>query len=98
MWRMFVIAIVAGLLTAGCARETEASAPPTAEASAGAGPAGVKEAEVYVQVLRRYLGTPLVTLTGSMNEAHPSGRTSSTKSQPPSRGWLTWHSSPTGTP
>jgi hypothetical protein len=61
MRRMLVIAIVAGLLAAGtasCARETEASAPPTGEASAGDWPAGVKEAEVYVQVLRRYLGTP----------------------------------------
>jgi hypothetical protein len=58
MRRMLVIAIVAGLLTAGCARETEASSPPTGEASAGDRSAGVKEAEVYVQVLRRYLGTP----------------------------------------
>ena len=56
-----VIAIIAGLLTAGtasCARETGASAPPTGDASAGDRPAEVKEAEVYVQVLRRYLGTP----------------------------------------
>jgi hypothetical protein len=61
MRRMLVIAIVAGLLAAGmasCARETEATASPTGEASAGDWPAGVKEAEVYVQVLRRYLGTP----------------------------------------
>jgi hypothetical protein len=61
MRRMLVIAIIAGLLAAGtasCARETEVSAPPTGEASAGDQPAGVQEAEVYVQVLRRYLGTP----------------------------------------
>ncbi|GIM97602.1 hypothetical protein [Paractinoplanes toevensis] len=64
MRRMLVIAIVAGLLaaaTAGCARETEVSASPTADASAGDRPAEAeeaKEAEVYVQVLRRYLGTP----------------------------------------
>ena len=60
MRRMLVLTIVAGLLTAGaasCARETEASAPPTGEASAGNWPAGVEEADVYVQVLRRYLGT-----------------------------------------
>ena len=61
MRRMLGITIVAGLLAAGmasCARGTEASAPPAGEASAGDRPAGVKEAEVYVQVLRRYLGTP----------------------------------------
>jgi hypothetical protein len=58
---MLVIAIVAGLLApamASCARETEASASPTSEASAGDGPAAVRETEIYVQVLRRYLGTP----------------------------------------
>ena len=61
MRRLLVIAIIAGLLAAGtasCARETEASASPTGEASAGHWPAGVKEAEIYAQVLRRYLGTP----------------------------------------
>jgi len=48
MRRKVLITIVAGLLTASCAGETEATAPPAA----------VKEAEVYVQVLGRYLGTP----------------------------------------
>ncbi|MEU4244418.1 hypothetical protein [Actinoplanes sp. NPDC026619] len=60
MRRMFVIAVVAGLLAAAmasCARETEVSASPTGEASAGDWPAAVRDAEVYVQVLRRYLGT-----------------------------------------
>ena len=57
MRRPLVIAIVAGLLAAGmasCARETEATASPTA----GVRSAGVREVEIYVQVLRRYLGTP----------------------------------------
>lgn len=64
MRRMLVIAIVAGVFaaaavgTAGCARDTAAGAPPAEESSAGDWPAGVKEAEVYVQVLRRYLSTP----------------------------------------
>ncbi|MGC5020675.1 hypothetical protein [Micromonospora sp. DT47] len=66
---MLVIAIVAGLLagtaasTAGCARNTLASPTLAGGAPVGAAPAGdwstgVKEAEVYVQVLRRYLSTP----------------------------------------
>jgi hypothetical protein len=61
MRRPLVIAIVAGLLAAGmasCARETEATASPTAGATAGVRSAGVREVEIYVQVLRRYLGTP----------------------------------------
>ncbi|GAA1853159.1 hypothetical protein [Asanoa iriomotensis] len=64
MRRMVVTAIVAGMFaaaavgTAGCARDTAAGAPPALESSAGDWPAGVKEAEVYAQVLRRYLGTP----------------------------------------
>lgn len=64
MRRMLVIAVVAGVFataagsTAGCARDTAAGAMPAVEAPAGDWPAGVKEAEVYVQVLRRYLSTP----------------------------------------
>jgi hypothetical protein len=53
MRRSLVIAIVAGLLTASCAGETRATGP-----AAGDLPAMGPEAEVYVQVLRRYLGTP----------------------------------------
>src|SRR5690349_13380022 len=52
MRRMLVLALVAGLLSAGCARAEPRESP------AGDWPAGVKEAEVYEQVLRRYLGTP----------------------------------------
>ena len=48
MLRWSVIAILVGLLTAGCAGE------PRAEQA----PALSREAEVYVQVLRKYLGTP----------------------------------------
>jgi len=64
MRRMLVIVIVAGVIgaaavgTAGCARGAAASVPPAGEASAGDGPAGAKEAAIYVQVLRRYLSTP----------------------------------------
>ncbi len=64
MRRMLVIVIVAGVLgaaavgTAGCARGAAASVSPAGEASAGDGPAGAKEAAIYVQVLRRYLSTP----------------------------------------
>ena len=64
MRRMGVIEIVAGVLavaavgTAGCARGAAAGVPPAGEASAGDGPAGAREAAIYVQVLRRYLSTP----------------------------------------
>src|SRR6266568_7207865 len=61
MRRMPVIVIVAGVLAvtaAGCARAAAAGVPPAGEASAGDGPAGAKEAAIYVQVLRRYLSTP----------------------------------------
>jgi len=50
MRRTLVITIVLALAVAGCARPN----PP----QAGDWPAGVKEAEVYAAVLRRYLGTP----------------------------------------
>lgn len=51
------------LSTAGCGGSPRASAPPTVHAPASSKPAAVtqaraKEAEVYVQVLRRYLSTP----------------------------------------
>jgi catechol 2,3-dioxygenase-like lactoylglutathione lyase family enzyme len=69
MRRLLMIAIVSGVLAAaavgaaGCARHTAAGAAPAGETlagetSAGDWPAGVKEAEVYVQVLHRYLSTP----------------------------------------
>jgi hypothetical protein len=67
MRRTLVIAVVtlvcAASTSAGCARPAAgpgASTPASASASASAGdwPAGVKEAEVYTAVLRRYLGTP----------------------------------------
>src|SRR5215468_1638182 len=49
--------------TAGCGGSATAGAPPTAHApasdrSAAGVKTGAKEAEVYVQVLRRYLSTP----------------------------------------
>jgi len=53
MRRLVVIAIVAGLLTAGCAGETGAVSPPAVSP-----PAVARETEIYLQVLRRYLGTP----------------------------------------
>lgn len=68
MRRTFVVVVVAGMLTgiagsaAGCARNPSAGSPvtssPVSAAPVGDRPAGVKEAEVYVEVLRRYLGAP----------------------------------------
>jgi hypothetical protein len=61
MRRPLVIAVVlacAASTFAGCARPGTEPAAPAAAASAGDWPAGVKEAEVYTAVLRRYLGTP----------------------------------------
>jgi hypothetical protein len=61
MRRVLVMAMVVGVLgaaTAGCARENPAGPARAAAAPAGDWPAGVKEAEVYAQVLRRYLSTP----------------------------------------
>jgi hypothetical protein len=61
MRRIILIALVAGLLTAAtasCAGKTGATAPPAAEASTQSSPGVVDEADVYAQVLRRYLGTP----------------------------------------
>lgn len=61
MRRTLVIAVVVALACAastlaGCVRLAGPAMP--APASAGDWPAGVKEAEVYTAVLRRYLGTP----------------------------------------
>jgi hypothetical protein len=71
--RVLVITVVAVLaMTAvgstGCARNTATGPTSAGEAPAGEGPAGepaagvpaagAKEAEVYVQVLRRYISTP----------------------------------------
>src|SRR5215471_15677460 len=49
--------------TAGCGGSAAAGAPPTVHPPASGRPAavtqaGAKQAEVYIQVLRRYLGTP----------------------------------------
>jgi len=59
MRRMRVVVVAAGVVialavgTAGCGGEPAAGAMPAGHASAS-----VRQAEVYVQVLRRYLGTP----------------------------------------
>jgi len=64
MRRTFVIVIAAGALavagagSAGCTRSGRPSVPPTGQASAAHGPSGVKQAAIYVPVLRRYLTTP----------------------------------------
>ena len=58
-----VILTVLAVSTVGCGGSTVAGAPPTVHAPTSNRPAavteaGAKEAEVYVQVLRRYLSTP----------------------------------------
>ena len=53
-----VILTVLAVSTAGCGGSPAAGAPPTVHAPASDRPAAVTEAEVYVQVLRRYLSTP----------------------------------------
>src|SRR5260370_23717991 len=64
MRRMLVTVVAAGVVTAltvgtaGCGGEPVAGATPAGHASAGNASASVREAEVYVQVLRRYLSTP----------------------------------------
>src|SRR5262250_2575523 len=69
MQRALVTTGAAAILTAlavsaaGCGGSAAAGAPPTAHAPASGRPAavtaaGAKDAEVYVQVLRRYLATP----------------------------------------
>jgi hypothetical protein len=69
MQRALVTTAAAAILTAlavglaGCSGSAAAGAPPTAHAPASDRPAaatkaGAKQAEVYVQVLRRYLSTP----------------------------------------
>jgi hypothetical protein len=63
MRRTLTLAIIAVALTAGCAQQPRAQNAPaqqpgTQNAPAPDWPAGVKEFEVYEQVLRRYLGTP----------------------------------------
>jgi hypothetical protein len=57
MRRMLTIAMTAVALTAGCAQQLP-SQPQAVSRPAVDWPAGVKEAEVYEQVLRRYLSTP----------------------------------------
>jgi hypothetical protein len=69
MRRMLVTVVAAGVVTAlavgtaGCGGEPAAGATPAVHAPAGHEPPGhasasVREAEVYIQVLRRYLSTP----------------------------------------
>ena len=64
MRRMLVTVVAAGVVTAlaagtaGCGGAPAADATPDAHAPAGHASASVKEAEVYIQVLRRYLSTP----------------------------------------
>jgi hypothetical protein len=63
MRRTLAIAIIAVALTTGCAHQPRSGpasgpGPETAAPPAGDWPAGVKEAEVYEQVLKRYLATP----------------------------------------
>jgi hypothetical protein len=58
-----IIVTVLAVSTAGCGGSAAAGAPPTVHAptsgrQATVTEAGAKEAEVYVQVLRRYLSTP----------------------------------------
>jgi hypothetical protein len=61
---MLVTVVAAGVVTAlavgtaGCGGEPVTGATPAGHASAGHASASVREAEVYVQVLRRYLSTP----------------------------------------
>ncbi|MGN9774997.1 hypothetical protein ACTMS0_04350 [Micromonospora sp. H33] len=61
---MLVVAIVPGVLatvvagTAGCARDTDAGGGARGGAAAAGDWTAVDKAEVYVQVLRRYLSTP----------------------------------------
>ncbi|GAB3331059.1 hypothetical protein RMN56_28835 [Micromonospora halotolerans] len=59
MRRVLVLAIVVGAFagTAGCARSTTA-VPTPALAPAGDAPADLREAEIYIPVLQRYLTTP----------------------------------------
>ena len=59
-----MILTVLAVSTAGCGGSAEAGAPatvhaPTSDRPAAVTDAGPKEAEVYVQVLRRYLSTPV---------------------------------------
>jgi hypothetical protein len=53
-----IILTALAVSTAGCGSSPAAVAPPAVHAPAGDRPAAVMEAEVYAQVLRRYLSTP----------------------------------------
>jgi hypothetical protein len=58
-----IIVTALAVSTAGCGGSAATGAPPTVQAPTSGRPAtvtqaGAKEAEVYVQVLRRYLSTP----------------------------------------
>ena len=64
MRRMLVTVVAAGVVialavgTVGCGGEQAAGATPAGHAPAGHASASVMQAEVYIQVLRRYLSTP----------------------------------------
>jgi len=53
-----IILTAVAVSTAGCGDSPAAGAPPTVHAPTSDRPAAAKEADVYVQVLRRYLSTP----------------------------------------
>ena len=74
-----VILTVLAVSTAGCGGFPAAGAPPTVHAPASDRPAAFTEAEVYIQVLRRYLSTPAensfpshtFTTVYVLNQAYP---------------------------
>jgi hypothetical protein len=53
-----IILTALAVSTAGCGDSPAADAPPTAHTPTSDKPAAVTQADVYVQVLRRYLSTP----------------------------------------
>ncbi|MFC0032587.1 hypothetical protein ACFFMM_24000 [Micromonospora chaiyaphumensis] len=85
MRRVWVIAMLAGTLagpvasTAGCAGNPPAAPEPAREEPAADWPAGLREAEIYGQVLSRFLTTPAdnsfperaFTTVYVLDQAHP---------------------------
>jgi hypothetical protein len=74
-----VILTALAVSTAGCGGSPAAGAPPTVRAPASGRPAAVTQADVYTQVLRRYLSTPAensfpahaFTTVYVLNQAYP---------------------------
>jgi hypothetical protein len=74
-----VILTALAVSTAGCGGSPATGAPPTAHTPATDKQAAVTQAEIYVQVLRRYLSTPAensfpgraFTTVYVLNQAHP---------------------------